>query len=496
LVKVDEENNKIIEENLTSISPQNIFYKVLFEKSLHKEYLIVYSTIHEADDLLELLLTSLKNSSPENGNLVRKRVSKFLFQWVKVNWPDFRKNLNEMKFSKLLETIKNYLPYSFCQKLNMQIEKLKLEDNNRIIMNTEIDPRDDLSCCLLTKFSNSEIAKFLYIMDSSLLSLLEPSEFLKGAFTKKEKHILAPNVTRLTNWFNHIVSFVRTTIFLQDQICDRVKVIIRWIEIAMILVSIENYSSVIQIMTAINHSLLLLKSTKEELKSKIEVWKPYEYLSSLSSVEDRTNLKKLMTEQSAIPYLGLYLAQIVRLQETIIDDPVKGTINFYQRQRIASIVLLIQQRNFKHQKTFSDSLQPELKEMELSYIFLHSILIPEESIPRNIEKPPGRPKTLPPVKSPKRKSKAKVKSSIYSPLSPTYNVTPENSSPRLLSANISPSTLSPNTLSPNISPHWSPRYSPRKTPVNSDSSQSIYSEHNNSDTIKNRIERTQKNEIS
>jgi len=132
-----------------------------------------------------------------------------------------------------------------------------------------------------------------------------------------------------------------------------------------------------------------------------------------------------------------------------------GTINFYLRQRIASIILLIKERNFKHQQTFTDSLQQELKEMEISYIFLHSILIPEELIPRKIEKPPGRPKTLPPKKNPKRKSKVIKSPIITPPMSPIYNVTPENSSPRFLSA-----PVSPNRLSPNISPHFTPRQPP------------------------------------
>jgi hypothetical protein len=246
-------------------------------------------------------------------------------------------------------------------------------------------------------------------MECGLFSALEPSEFINGVFSKSGKQTLAPNVTKLINWFNHIVNFVTTTIYSQDTITDRVNVIIRWIEIAMIILPLGNYSSLMQIMTALNRALSFLKQSKKQLKSTGDAYsKPYEKIITLCSVTDLTTLQKTIEENtSCIPYLGLYLRKLVRLQETITDDPTKGDpINFKIRQRIASIILFLREfKQFKYQDACASLPQESFN--EISHLFLHSTLLPESTIFQinKSEKPPDVPRTPLPPKKPRKKSK-------------------------------------------------------------------------------------------
>jgi hypothetical protein len=230
---------------------------------------------------------------------------------------------------------------------------------------------------------------------------------------------------------------VRTTIYSQDKLSDRVTVIIRWVEIAMILESLKNYSSLMQIIIVLTSSLHLLKRTKKELKSQAEgIFKSYEKLQNLCSVEDLSGLKQAMNESDCcIPYLGLYLAQITRLQETLVDDPQTGTINYQTRKRIASIILsLLNHKKFikRYQKRFTDFLRQDLT--GISYIILHSTLIPEEIISQLKLDPPELPLTPPPEKIPKRPSKITI--------------------PSIKSPSLSPRNISPLLRSPKSSPRW------------------------------------------
>jgi hypothetical protein len=442
--------------HLNSILPDKLFSKVLCDLSLHREYLIMYSTCNYNP---YLLLSSLYNSleNPEHREDIKYCIETFLLQWIKVNWPDFRKNLSNEEFSILLEKLKESFSPEVKDKINQKIEKKKETDNNRIILNIEIHPESDLSASLLSNYKNSEITKFLYIMECRLFSALEPSEFINNVFSKSAKQTLAPNVTRLINWFNHIVSFVSTTIYSQDNITDRVKVIIRWIEIAMIILPLGNYSSLMQIMTALNNALSFLKLTKKQLKSKDEAYsEPYEKIITLCSVTDLTNLQKTIEENSTcIPYLGIYLRKLVRLQETITDDPTKGgPFNFSLRQRVASIILFLQNfKNFKHLEACASLPQESFN--EISHLFLHSTLLPESAILEinKSEKPPVLPRAPVPAKRPRKKSKVIPGNSstpnivIVPKIICSNDLSPNNSRP--LSAKIKkpspPSTNTPNS---------------------------------------------------
>jgi hypothetical protein len=464
LLNSDDEE-QLIEEatHLNSILPAKLFSNVLCDLSLHREYLIIYSTCNCTP---LLLLSSLHNSleNPEYREDFRNCVEKFLLQWIKVNWPDLRKNLSNEEFSILLEKLKKYLSPEVKDKINQKIEKKKEKDNNRIILNIETHPEGDLSASLLSNYKNTEITKFLYIMECRLFSALEPSEFINGVFSKSAKQTLAPNVTRLINWFNHIVSFVTTTIYSQDNITDRVSVIIRWIEIAMIILPLGNYSSLMQIMTALNTALSFLKISKKQLKSKDEAYsEPYEQIITLCSVTDLTNLQKTIEENfTCIPYLGIYLRKLTRLQETITDDPKNGEpFNFKLRQRVASIILFLQKfKNFKH---LDACTLPQESFNSISHLFLHSTLLPESSIREiNIsEKPPKLPNTAPPTKRPRNKSK--VIPGVPSSPPPNVIIVPKiicpdlnSNNSRPLSARITPSKISP-PMSPNCpnSARWS-----------------------------------------
>jgi len=300
-------------------------------------------------------------------------------------------------------------------------------------------------------------------MECRLFSALEPSEFINNVFSKSAKQTLAPNVTRLINWFNHIVSFVSTTIYSQDNITDRVKVIIRWIEIAMIILPLGNYSSLMQIMTALNNALSFLKLTKKQLKSKDEAYsEPYEKIITLCSVTDLTNLQKTIEENSTcIPYLGIYLRKLVRLQETLTGDPTKGgPCNFSLRQRVASIILFLQNfKNFKHLEACASLPQESFN--EISHLFLHSTILPESTILEinKSEKPPELPRAPLPAKRPRKKSKVipgKMPSTPNVVIVPkiicSNDLSPRNNS-RPLSAKIKPSP--PSMDRPNSARHWS-----------------------------------------
>lgn len=243
-----------------------------------------------------------------------------------------------------------------------------------------------------------------------------------------------------------------------------------WLKVAKIFKELNNYSGLIQIMSALNsNAIFRLKNTKKILEQ-YEDSVHFETLSEFNamfSVEKISNIRDIIeqTQGPCIPWLGVLFHQLIHIQENphkVPDDPQKGVVNFCMRKHLATILLKVDSYQNKPYH-FNLTKQPII-----DIITKSTILTENEAFERSkqIEPPVGSitPKNTSRTYRPsfidsKRRSTNKNSSSLPPRLTIS---TPAHDSSRL-HALISPrSHRSGTTQHPLLSPPTSPREATRR----------------------------------
>lgn len=90
------------------------------------------------------------------------------------------------------------------------------------------------------------------IIESEIFRKIEPKELFGSAWTKPEKHELAPNVTAMSERFNAVSNWIATIILKESDLKRRQALIAKFIDIARELSNLKNYTSLNQICSALN----------------------------------------------------------------------------------------------------------------------------------------------------------------------------------------------------------------------------------------------------
>jgi len=186
------------------------------------------------------------------------------------------------------------------------------------------------------------IASVLTEIEFKLYSQLKASEFLLQSWIKYK--FRAPNVSRMINRFNDVSLWVGSCILWQPDIENRIAVFSTFITIADKLLQLNNFNSLFAILAGLQLSaiyrLQLHEKINKKKKSKYE-----QLLEFMSSKGSFSNYRKALGAVPCIPYLGLYLTDLVFVDEGN-PNKINNVINWRKREQIYTIINSIQQ--FQH----------------------------------------------------------------------------------------------------------------------------------------------------
>lgn len=134
------------------------------------------------------------------------------------------------------------------------------------------------------QWSASEIAKQMTIQTEEYYSNLQPEEFFKIAWTKKDKEKTSPNILRLIERFNQLFYWIIEEVLCYDKKANRCKVIEKFICVALFLKEYRNYNDLLIIVSALNSNII--KKLEKTLNLIGQVYKKHwNDLTSLCSPE-------------------------------------------------------------------------------------------------------------------------------------------------------------------------------------------------------------------
>lgn len=184
-----------------------------------------------------------------------------------------------------------------------------------------VEPESRKSFFDIFKYSAKDIAMELTRVSYLLFSKIEPKEFFKGAFTKKNKEETSPNICKITKRFNQLSFWVIEEVLSYDYAKTRAKVIEKFIDIANELKELNNFYDCMSITSGLGQMILthLTKTWKNVSSSKNKV---------LNKIKNFLNFQdnyKFIREKIAvcleekdpfIPFLGPYNKRICFLEES------------------------------------------------------------------------------------------------------------------------------------------------------------------------------------
>ena len=166
-------------------------------------------------------------------------------------------------------------------------------------------------------FSSTEIARQMCLIEFEVFKNVHPKEFHNQGWNKTSRYTDAPNISKLIDRFNITSRWVISTIVRTKDINCRVAVLAKWIQVAEACRLLNNYNSVIEIVSGLWASpitrlkrtwKLLEESVDQETGNKESV--TFQKLSQIVSHErSYSKLREALhsVNPPCLPYIGVYL---------------------------------------------------------------------------------------------------------------------------------------------------------------------------------------------
>ena len=189
-----------------------------------------------------------------------------------------------------------------------------------------------------------EVARQLTLIDWGLFKRLEASELIEQAWKRDTRAKDAPNVIGLIARSDYVSGLVATEILRQEKPKERAMVISRLLQVADECRGLQNWNGTMAVLSGLRtQPIYRLQETWALLSPK--AWELWDTLKEIIKPEDNyTKLRQLMSVPAspAIPFLGVYLGDLIKLDENETYLPGTRLVNLTKLRAIAEIVFRIQ----------------------------------------------------------------------------------------------------------------------------------------------------------
>ncbi|XP_071981537.1 ral guanine nucleotide dissociation stimulator-like 2 isoform X3 [Engystomops pustulosus] len=333
--------------------------RVLGDTTYTPAFLATYRTFTNAQEVLRILLARLEddNYSQATGNSYGGKdddVSSLFCAWMSQYPEDFisldagtREELSGC-FTRLKKT-----------NLVTQLEEVtagqKAVTGERppVLENDHYDPLDILT------FQAGYVAEQLTCLEASLFLKVVPHECLGSVWSRRDRggdhRDRCHSVRETVRHFNRLSGAVTSSCVQDPQLRpqQRARIIEKWVKVAEECWNLRNFSSVYAILTALQStSVHRLKRVWAETSREIQ--RSYQDMSEVFSEKDNyARMRELLFQSQdtsdvskkhsprsrdpratgVIPYLGVFLTDLVMLDSAIRDQLENGFLNFEKRRK-------------------------------------------------------------------------------------------------------------------------------------------------------------------
>ncbi|XP_006817198.1 son of sevenless homolog 2 [Saccoglossus kowalevskii] len=368
---------------------------------------------------VSLVREDLKKFRKEYAQPVQLRVLNVFRHWVDQHFYDFERHPELLeRLMEFIDNVKGKAMRKWVESIKKIVQRRSLTGSTEQLEIT-FDQTPPQTEHYLAKSSDEfdlmtlhpvEIARQLTLLEFDLFRAVKPSELVGCVWTKKDKYILSPNLLKMIQQTTNLTLWLEKCIVCAENIEERVAVVSRIIEILMVFQELNNFNGVLEIVSAVNSAPVhRLEHTFMEVNPKKTLRLALDEAKELSEDHLKKYQEKLRSiNPPCVPFFGMYLTNILHIEEGNPDFLRDGIINFSKRRKVAEITGEIQQ--YQNQpycltveveiRNFFEALRPR-EDMSIEdfndFLFYKSLAIE----PRNCKQPPKFPrKSEFPLRSP------------------------------------------------------------------------------------------------
>lgn len=180
-------------------------------------------------------------------------------------------------------------------------------------------------------------------MEEELYQEIQLWEFFGQGWMKADKERKSKNILAFIHRFNHVSAWVTSEVLKHNDPKQRALTMIHFLKIAKACFELNNFNGCMEVLAGLSTGAVArLKQTWNLLKDK-----DTKLFAELNSLMDNNfkNLREGVTSARppCIPYLGVYLSDLIFLDEGNPDYLPNGLINFAKFRQIALVLQAIQQ---------------------------------------------------------------------------------------------------------------------------------------------------------
>ncbi|KAL0478329.1 RasGEF [Acrasis kona] len=185
-----------------------------------------------------------------------------------------------------------------------------------------------------------EVARQMTLIEHDIFRRIMPKECFKLGWTKSDKHIRSQHIVKLTEQFNQTSSWISTTIVMEENFRRRCNLLRYFIDLAQCLRELNNYNGLNTVISSLNSSSVfrLKKTWKEVPQKKLTTFQELADMVAMTGSFKTLREALLHTEPPCVPYIGVYLTDLVFIEDGN-KDMKDGLINFHKRRQIAQIIM-------------------------------------------------------------------------------------------------------------------------------------------------------------
>ncbi|KAJ5595650.1 hypothetical protein N7450_002108 [Penicillium hetheringtonii] len=340
------------------------------DAAFNRTFLTTYKYFLSTKELIRHLINRFENKPPdldpsdftewsENIRpLVRLRVINIFKQWLESFWVDSSR-CDATTSQDLLE-IKSFVyrindaSEAVAARQLLSIIQCRLEGVTNIktfqpsLSNSPkpILPKK-LSKLQFMKIDAKEIARQLTIMESSMFSKIQPRELLNKSWSKKDNSGgpgPAPHIRASIRYSNQVSNWVVALILAEPELKKRTQVIGHLVNVASVCYSLQNYSTVISILSGLESAPIyrLSRTWAMVTERSCNTLSPLQAM--ISSAQNYQAYREIIRSAvpPCIPFLGLFLKDLTFIEDGNPNLTSDGLINFHKYSMLVSTIQEVQ----------------------------------------------------------------------------------------------------------------------------------------------------------
>ena len=186
--------------------------------------------------------------------------------------------------------------------------------------------------------TEQEWAEQLTLVEHSAYKRITWLELTQQRWTKKNKEKLAPNLCKNSQNFNTISSLVVTSIVSQESIGKRCEKVRRFLLIALHLFALNNFNGALEILAGLDNTpVARLRCTWNAVGTE---WVVLRAKLMLLLANNHYYLRKELerTPLPCMPYVGMFLTDLIFLEDGNSTTSSDGRINMFKMNGIAATI--------------------------------------------------------------------------------------------------------------------------------------------------------------